>query len=98
MKIKTKSRIQRFLEEKNYGICFGRLMPFVSSMHSCQPQQAIKPSNPVILSRLKLQRIQINLPKVVPPMIPTQKGNVRVLSFQFMKLLKGKENTQALKI
>ena len=45
MKIKTKSGIQRFQEEKNYGICFGKLMPFVSSMHSCQIQQAIEPSN-----------------------------------------------------
>ena len=45
IKIKTKSGIQRFQEEKNYGIWFGKLMPFVSSMHSCQPQQAIEPSN-----------------------------------------------------
>ena len=44
-KIKTKSGIQRFQEEKNYGIWFGKLMPFVSSMHSCQHQQAIEPSN-----------------------------------------------------
>ena len=45
MKIKTKSGIQRFQEEENYGIWFGKLMTFVSSMHSCQPQQAIEPSN-----------------------------------------------------
>ena len=45
MKIKTKSGIQRFKEEKNYRIWFGKLMPFVSSMHSCQPQQAIEPIN-----------------------------------------------------
>ena len=45
MKIKTKSGIQRFQEEKNYRIWFGKLMPFVSSMHSCQPQQAIEPIN-----------------------------------------------------
>ena len=45
MKIKTKSGIQRFQEEKNYGIWFGKLMPFVSSMHCCQPQRAIEPSN-----------------------------------------------------
>ena len=44
-KKKTKSGIQRFQEEKNYGIWFGKLMPFVSSMHSCQPHQAIEPSN-----------------------------------------------------
>ena len=43
MKIKTKSGIQRFHEEKNYGIWFGKLMPFVSFMLSCQPQQAIEP-------------------------------------------------------
>ena len=45
MKIKKKSGIQRFQEEKSYGIWFGKLMPFVSSMHSCQPQQAIELSN-----------------------------------------------------
>ena len=45
MKIKTKSCIQSFQEEKNYGVWFGKLMPFVSLMHSCQPQQAIEPSN-----------------------------------------------------
>ena len=45
MKIKTKSGIQGFREEKNYGIWFGKLMLFVSSIHSCQPQQAIEPSN-----------------------------------------------------
>ena len=45
MKIKKKSGIQRFQEEKSYGIWFGKLMPFVSSMHSCQPQQAIEASN-----------------------------------------------------
>ena len=41
MKIKTKPGIQRFQKEKNYGFWFGNLMPFVSSMHGCQPQQAI---------------------------------------------------------
>ena len=45
MKIKKKSGIQRFQEEKCYGIWFGKLMPFVSSMDSCQTQQAIEPSN-----------------------------------------------------
>ena len=45
MKINTNSGIQRFQEEKNYRIWFGKLMPFVSSMHSCQPQQAIEPIN-----------------------------------------------------
>ena len=45
MKIKTKSGIQRIREEKNYGTGFGKLMPFVPSMHSCQPQQAIEPSD-----------------------------------------------------
>ena len=45
MKIKTKSGIQGFQEEKNYGIWFGKLMLFVSSIHSWQPQQAIEPSN-----------------------------------------------------
>ena len=35
MKMKTKSGIQRFQEEQNYKICFGKLIPFVSSMHSC---------------------------------------------------------------
>ena len=30
---------------KNYGIWFGKLMPFVSPMHSWKPQQAIEPSN-----------------------------------------------------
>ena len=44
MKIKIKSGIQRFQEEKNYGIWSGKLMPFLSSMHSCQPQQAVEPS------------------------------------------------------
>ena len=45
MKTKGKSGIQRFQEEINYGIWFGKLMSFVSSMHSCQPQHAIEPSN-----------------------------------------------------
>ena len=38
MKIKTKSCIQSFQEEKNYGVWFGKLMPFVPLMYSCQPQ------------------------------------------------------------
>ena len=45
MKIKKMSGIQRFQVEKSYGIWFGKLMPFVSSIHSCQPQQAIEASN-----------------------------------------------------
>ena len=45
MKIKTNSGFQRFQEEKNYGIWFGKLLPLVASMHSCQPQQTIEPSN-----------------------------------------------------
>ena len=45
MKIKIKSGIQRFQKEKKYGIWFGELIPFVSSMHSWQPQQEIEPSN-----------------------------------------------------
>ena len=40
----------------------------------------------------------MNLLKVVSPIIPTQKANVRVISFQFMRPLKGKENTQPPKI
>ena len=40
MKIKTKSGIQRFQKGKNYGTWFGKLMPYILSMHSCQPQQA----------------------------------------------------------
>ena len=70
-------------------------MPFgISLMPSCQPQLEIKP----ILSRQNPQSLQINLVKVVPPMIPTQKASLSVLSFQFMKPAKGKENTQSLKI
>ena len=45
MKTKTKSGIQRFQEEINYGIWFWKLISFLSSMHSCQPQHAIEPSN-----------------------------------------------------
>ena len=45
MEIKTKSGIPRSLEEKHYGIWFGKLMSFVSWMLSCQSEQAIEPSN-----------------------------------------------------
>ena len=41
MKIKTNSGIQKFQEEKNCRIWFGKLMPLASSMHSCQSQEAI---------------------------------------------------------
>lgn len=43
MKIKTASGIKRFQEDKELGNWFGRLLPVISSMDHCQPEQAIEP-------------------------------------------------------
>lgn len=94
-KKKTKSGIQGFQEEKKYGTFFGNLMPFVSSMHSCQLQQATEPSN---IEQLETTEPTDESLQVVQPMIPAQRANVKALSFQFMKTLKGKENIQSLNI
>ena len=59
-------------------------MLFVSSIHSCQPQQAIEPSN---TEQIETTESTYEFLKVVPPMIPTQKASVKVLSFQLMKPL-----------
>ena len=43
MKVKTASGIKRFQEEKDLGAWFGRLLPVISSMDNCQPEQSIEP-------------------------------------------------------
>ena len=87
MKIKTKSGIQRFQEEENYHL-----------YHRCIVANLNKQSNQVMLSSLKPQSLQMNLLRIVRPMIVTQRASVKVFSFQFTKPLKGKENTQSRKI
>ena len=43
MKVKTSSAIKRFQEDKELGSWFGKLLPIISSMDNCQPQQVIEP-------------------------------------------------------
>ena len=43
MKVKTPSGIKRFQEDKELGNWFGKLLPVISSMDNCQPQQSIEP-------------------------------------------------------
>ena len=43
MKVKTASGIKRFQEDKELGNWFGKLLPLISSMENCQPQQSIEP-------------------------------------------------------
>lgn len=43
IKVKTASGIKRFQEEKELGNWFGKLLPLISSMDNCQPQQSIEP-------------------------------------------------------
>ena len=43
MKVKTASGIKRFQEDKKLGNWFGKLLPLISSMKNCQPQQSIEP-------------------------------------------------------
>ena len=44
MKVKTSSGIiKRFQEDKKLGSWFRELLPIVSSMDNCQPQQSIEP-------------------------------------------------------
>ena len=43
MKVKTSSGIKRFQEEKDLGNWFGKLLPIISSMDNCQPEQALEP-------------------------------------------------------
>ena len=43
MKVKTSSGIKRFHENKELVSWFGKLLPIISSMNNCQPQQAIEP-------------------------------------------------------
>lgn len=45
MKVKTASGIKRFQEDKDLGSWFGKLLPVVSSMDNCQPEQAIEPGS-----------------------------------------------------
>ena len=91
MIIKIKSGIQTFEEKKSYGIWFGHLMPFASAMHRCQLQQAIEPTN--------IEQFETTESTDKSPQGSTtddsnkKKTSVKVLSFQFMKPLKGKENT-----
>ena len=44
LKAKTTSGIKRFQESKDYGQCFNKLMQYISTMDSCQREQAIQPS------------------------------------------------------
>ena len=43
MKVKPASGIKRFQEDKELGNWFGKLLPLISSMENCQPQQSIEP-------------------------------------------------------
>jgi len=45
MKVKTSSGIKRFQEDKDLGTWFGKLLPIISSMDNCQPEQAIEPGS-----------------------------------------------------
>ena len=45
MKVKTSSGIRRFQEDKELGNWFAKLLPVISSMENCQPQQAIEPGS-----------------------------------------------------
>ena len=45
MKVKTSSGIRRFQEDKELGNWFAKLLPVISSMKNCQPQQAIEPGS-----------------------------------------------------
>ena len=45
MKVKTSSGIRRFPEDKELGNWFAKLLPVISSMGNCQPQQAIEPGS-----------------------------------------------------
>ena len=45
MKVKTSSGIRRFQEDKEFGNWFAKLLPVISSMDNCQPQQAIEPGS-----------------------------------------------------
>ena len=44
LKTKTTSDITRFQESKDYGQWFNKLMQYISTMDSCQREQAIEPS------------------------------------------------------
>ena len=43
MKVKTSSRLNRFQEDKEWRSWFGKLLPTISLMDKCQPQQATEP-------------------------------------------------------
>ena len=43
MKVKASSGIKRFQEDKELRSWFGKLLPVISLMDNCQPQQAIEP-------------------------------------------------------
>ena len=42
MKVKTSSGFKLFQEDKELICCFGKLLPIISSINNCQPQQAIE--------------------------------------------------------
>ena len=46
MKVKTSSGIKRVSEDKELGSWFGKLLPIISLMENCQPQQAIESKAP----------------------------------------------------
>ena len=47
LKAKTTSGIKRFQESKDYGQCFNKLMQYISTMDSCQREQAIEPGTTI---------------------------------------------------
>ena len=47
MKVKASSGIKRFQEKKDFGNWFGKLLPIISSMNNCQPEQALEPTGSI---------------------------------------------------
>ena len=45
MKAKTASGVKRFQEEKDLENWLGKLLPIISSMDNCQPEQALEPGD-----------------------------------------------------
>ena len=60
-------------------------------MHSCQPQQEIEPSN---IEQFETTESTVESPQGSFTDDTKERACVKVLLLQFMKPLKGKENTQ----
>ena len=57
MKVKASSGIRHFKQDKEIGSWFGKLLPSLSQMDICQPQQAIKSGrNKLIAKKLILKK------------------------------------------